>query len=181
MSAGRHLPDATSKIRDRGPSLGGDNPFRWRDDSTQDLCGNRKVVLSALPGAFTPTCSASRMPRSKEFHDEFLQAGADEVISLTGNDEVVVRQWGKTLGAGKVFQLPDSNGGFTRKSGMPTDMSNQGFGMCPWRYALAANHSNHGVTGKMFVEPDHSDNGSTDPFEVSDAETVRSHRTAGQS
>lgn len=169
MLTGCKLPDATLKTRVRDPSLGGDNPFRWQDSRTRDLFGDRKVVLFALPGAFTPTCSASHLPRYEALYDEFRRIGVDEVICLSVNDAFVMYQWGRTLEVSKVVLLPDGNGEFTRKMGMLVDKSNLGFGMRSWRYALVADN---GVIEKMFVEPEYEDNCPIDPFEVSGADSV---------
>ncbi|HEY9881407.1 MAG TPA: redoxin family protein, partial [Leptolyngbyaceae cyanobacterium] len=78
-------------------------------------------------------------------------------------------QWGKQQGAEKVFLLPDGNGDFTRKMGMLVDKSNLGFGMRSWRYSMVVDDCK---IEKMFVEPDFDDNCPTDPFEVSDADTM---------
>ncbi|MEO0948683.1 MAG: redoxin family protein, partial [Cyanobacteria bacterium J06641_5] len=85
------------------------------------------------------------------------------------NDAFVMFQWGKAQGAEKVFLLPDGNGEFTRKMGMLVEKSNLGFGMRSWRYSMVVKD---GSIEKMFVEPDYGDNCPTDPFEVSDADTM---------
>jgi len=127
------------------------------------------VVLFALPGAFTPTCSSTHLPRYEELYEEFKAQGIDQIICLSVNDAFVMFQWGKQQGAKQVFLLPDGNGEFTRKMGMLVDKSNVGFGMRSWRYAMVVND---GKIEKMFAEPDFSDNCPIDPFEVSDADTV---------
>jgi peroxiredoxin len=78
-------------------------------------------------------------------------------------------QWGKQIGAKNVFLLPDGNGEFTRKMGMLVDKSNLGFGMRSWRYSMLVNDVR---SRRSFVEPDYGDNCPTDPFEVSDADTM---------
>jgi peroxiredoxin len=85
------------------------------------------------------------------------------------NDAFVMFQWGLKIGAKNVFLLPDGNGEFTRKMGMLVDKSNLGFGMRSWRYSMLVND---GKIEKFFAEPDYSDNCPTDPFEVSDADTM---------
>jgi peroxiredoxin (alkyl hydroperoxide reductase subunit C) len=85
------------------------------------------------------------------------------------NDAFVMFQWGKQQGAEKVKLLPDGNGEFTRKMGMLVEKSNLGFGMRSWRYSMVVNDM---TIEKMFIEPDFSDNCPTDPFEVSDADTM---------
>ncbi len=163
------VPDATFKTRVRNDALEGDNPFEWKDLSSDDVFKGKKVVVFSLPGAFTPTCSTSHLPRYEELYDEFKALGVDEIVCLSVNDAFVMFQWGKHQKADKVFLLPDGNGEFTRKMGMLVDKSNLGFGMRSWRYAMVVEDSE--IT-KMFVEDGFSDNFDADPFEVSDADTV---------
>ena len=163
------VPDVVFKTRVRDESVPGPNPYRWQDLTTQEIFSGKRVVLFALPGAFTPTCSSTHLPRYEELYEEFKAQGIDQIICLSVNDAFVMFQWGKQQGAKQVFLLPDGNGEFTRKMGMLVDKSNLGFGMRSWRYAMVVND---GKIEKMFVEPDFSDNCPIDPFEVSDADTV---------
>ena len=163
------VPNATFRTRVRNESLGGPNPFEWKDLTSADIFKGQKVVLFSLPGAFTPTCSSTHLPRYEELYDEFKALGVDKIVCLSVNDAFVMFQWGKALGANKVFMLPDGNGEFTRKMGMLVDKSNLGFGMRSWRYSMFVDD---GVIEKMFVEPEFDDNCPTDPFEVSDADTM---------
>ncbi|CCG06719.1 peroxiredoxin [Pararhodospirillum photometricum] len=165
------VPNTTFKTRVRNEALGGPNPFEWKDLTTAEIFSNKKVVVFALPGAFTPTCSTSHLPRYEALHDEFRALGVDQVICLSVNDAFVMYQWGKAQGADKVFLLPDGNGEFSRKMGMLVDKSNLGFGMRSWRYSM---YVVNGEVKKMFVEPGQDDNCPTDPFEVSDADTMLS-------
>ncbi|MCG8419873.1 MAG: peroxiredoxin [Proteobacteria bacterium] len=165
----RNVPDVVFKTRVRDESIGGDNPFRWHDLATADVFSGKRVVLFALPGAFTPTCSSTHLPGYEAHHDEILALGVDRVICLSVNDAFTMFQWGKRLGADKVFLLPDGNGEFTRKMGMLVDKSNLGFGYRSWRYSMVVND---GVIEAMFVEPGFADNCPTDPFEVSDVDTM---------
>ena len=169
MAVIEKVPDVVFKTRVRDESIGGDNPFRWQDRTTQDVFGGKRVVLFALPGAFTPTCSSTHLPRYEELYEDIKAQGVDEIICLSVNDAFVMFQWGKKLGADKVFLLPDGNGEFTRKMGMLVEKSNLGFGMRSWRYSMVVDN---GKIEKMFVEPDYGDNCPTDPFEVSDADTM---------
>lgn len=169
MAVLERVPDVVFKTRVRDESLGGPNPFRWQDLTTQDIFGGKKVVLFALPGAFTPTCSSNHLPRYEELYDEFRALGIDAVICLSVNDAFVMYQWGKQLGIKKVFLLPDGSGEFTRKMGMLVRKDNLGFGMRSWRYSM---YVNDGVIEKMFIEPHFSDDCPIDPFEVSDADTM---------
>ncbi len=163
------LPDVVFKTRVSDENVDGSNPYRWQDQSTQEIFGGKRVVLFALPGAFTPTCSSTHLPRYEELFEEFKQAGIDEIICLSVNDAFVMFQWGKHLGAEKVRMLPDGNAEFTRKMGMLVEKANLGFGMRSWRYALVADNLE---IEKMFIEPEFGDNCPTDPYTVSDADTV---------
>ncbi|MDQ7020091.1 MAG: peroxiredoxin [Robiginitomaculum sp.] len=163
------LPDVVFKTRVRNDALDGDNPFEWKDVTTADLFKGKKVVLFALPGAFTPTCSSTHLPGYEAAFEEFRAQGVDAVICLSVNDAFSMYQWGKNLGAENVFLLPDGNGEFTRKMGMLVDKSNLGFGYRSWRYSL---YAEDGEVKKLFAEEGFSDNCPTDPFEVSDAGTM---------
>jgi peroxiredoxin len=169
MIALEKVPNVVFKTRVRDESVGGPNPFRWQDVTTQEIFGGKRVVVFSLPGAFTPTCSSTHLPRYEELYNEILAQGVDAIICISVNDAFVMYQWGKAQGAEKVFLLPDGNGEFTRKMGMLVDKSNLGFGMRSWRYSMVVND---GTIEKIFVEPDYGDNCPTDPFEVSDADTM---------
>lgn len=162
-------PKITFKTRVRNDSLDGPNPFEWKDLTTDNIFRGKKVVLFALPGAFTPTCSSTHLPGYEKHYDDFRKAGVDEVICLSVNDAFVMYQWGRHLGAEKVFLLPDGSGEFTRKMGMLVKKDNLGFGARSWRYSMLVED---GEITKMFVEPGFTDNAGTDPFEVSDAGTM---------
>ena len=163
------VPQVIFKTRVRDESVGGDNPFRWQDVSTDDIFKGRRIVVFALPGAFTPTCSSTHAPRFDELYDEFKALGVDEVYCLSVNDAFVMFQWGKHLGLKNVKMLPDGSGEFTRKMGMLVNKDNLGFGMRSWRYSMMVNDGN---IEHLFVEPEFGDNCPTDPFEVSDADTM---------
>jgi peroxiredoxin len=163
------VPNVTFKTRVRDESVEGPNPYRWEDKTTQDIFGGKKVVVFSLPGAFTPTCSSNHLPRYDELYDEFKAQGVDEIVCVSVNDAFVMFQWGKQQGNKNIFLLPDGNGEFTRKMGMLVDKSNVGFGMRSWRYSMLVDDCK---IEKLFVEPDFGDNCPTDPFEVSDADTM---------
>jgi len=164
-----NVPDVTFKTRIRNEALGGDNPYEWKDLTSDEVFKGKNVVLFALPGAFTPTCSTSHLPRYEELYDEFEGLGVDAVVCLSVNDAFVMFQWGRHQGAENVFLLPDGNGDFTRQMGMLVDKSNLGFGMRSWRYSM---YVENGEIVKMFSEEGYADNCPTDPFEVSDADTM---------
>lgn len=169
LTEGNPVPQVTFKTRVRDESIGGDNPFRWQDLTTDEIFKGKKVVIFCLPGAFTPTCSSTHAPGYEKHYDEFKALGVDEVICLSVNDAFVMYQWKKNLGLEKVFMLPDGNADFTRGMGMLVKKTNLGFGDRSWRYSMLVED---GIIKKLFVEPEFGDNCPTDPFEVSDAETM---------
>lgn len=169
MAVMEKVPHVIFKTRVRDESVGGPNPFRWQDVTTQEVFGGKRVVVFSLPGAFTPTCSSTHLPRYEALYDEIKAQGVDDIYCLSVNDAFVMFQWGKNLGADKVKLLPDGNGEFTRKMGMLVEKSNLGFGLRSWRYSMVVND---GTIEKVFAEPGYSDNCETDPFEVSDADTM---------
>ncbi len=167
-----HVPNVTFKTRVRDESIGGDNPYDWKDLTTEELFKGKTVVVFALPGAFTPTCSTSHLPRYEELYADFQAEGVDEVVCLSVNDAFVMHQWGIHQGRKNVFLLPDGSGEFSRKMGMLVDKDNLGFGYRSWRYSMLVRD---GKIEKAFIEADFGDNCPTDPFEVSDADTMLSY------
>jgi thioredoxin-dependent peroxiredoxin len=163
------VPDVVFKTRVRDESIGGPNPFTWKDLTTKDIFAGKRVVLFALPGAFTPTCSTTHAPRYEALYDDIKAQGVDEIVCLSVNDAFVMFQWAKNLGVSKIFMVPDGNGDFSRKMGMLVEKDNLGFGMRSWRYSMVVKD---GAIEKIFIEPDFGDNCPTDPFEVSDADTM---------
>jgi peroxiredoxin len=163
------VPSVTFKTRVRDDAMSGDNPFEWKDLCSDEIFKGKRVVLFALPGAFTPTCSTSHLPRYEELHGEFRNQGIDRIVCLSVNDAFVMYQWGLSQKAENVFLLPDGTGEFSRKMGMLVDKSNLGFGMRSWRYSMLVED---GSIVKMFVEDGFSDNCPSDPFAVSDADTM---------
>ena len=165
----KKVPEVTFKTRVRDESVPGDNPFRWQDVTTKDIFGGRRIALFALPGAYTPTCSSTHLPRFEELYDEFKSQGIDEIYCLSVNDAFVMFQWSKHIGAKNVKMLPDGNGDFTKGMNMLVKKSNIGFGDRSWRYSMVVKD---GVIEKLFEEPGKGDNHAEDPFEVSDADTM---------
>ncbi len=163
------VPNVTFKTRVRNDAIEGDNPFEWKDLTSDEIFKGKRVIVFSLPGAFTPTCSTSHLPRYEELYGEFQAEGVDAVICLSVNDAFVMYQWGKSQNAKNVFLLPDGSGEFTRKMGMLVNKDNLGFGMRSWRYSMLVED---GEITKMYVEDGFSDNCPSDPFEVSDADTM---------
>jgi peroxiredoxin len=113
-----HVPQVVFKTRVRDESVGGDNPYRWQDMTTDDYFKGKKVVVFALPGAFTPTCSSTHLPGYEAFYDDLKALGIDEVYCLSVNDSFVMNQWGKVQNVSKVKLIPDGSAEFTRHMGM---------------------------------------------------------------
>jgi thioredoxin-dependent peroxiredoxin len=165
----QQVPDVVFKTRVRDESVEGPNPYKWQDTNTKDIFAGKRVVVFSLPGAFTPTCSTSHLPGYDAAYDEIKSLGIDEVYCVSVNDAFVMFQWGKNMEVKNVKLLPDGNGEFSRKIGMLVEKSNLGFGMRSWRYSMVVNDAK---VEKVFVEAGFSDNCETDPFEVSDVNTM---------
>lgn len=163
------VPSITFKTRVRDEAVEGPNPFRWQDKTSEEIFDDRRVVVFGLPGAFTPTCSSTHLPRFEELHQELASEGVDEIICVSVNDAFVMFQWGNHIGAEKVTLLPDGTGAFTRQLGMLVNKDNLGFGNRSWRYSMLVED---GEVVEMFEEPGKGDNVEGDPFEVSDADTM---------
>lgn len=137
----------------------------WQKVTSDALFKGKKVVLFALPGAFTPTCSSTHLPRFNELSGVFKENGIDSVICLSVNDPFVMQTWKEAQNAEGIYFLPDGNAEFTEAMGMLVDKSAIGLGKRSWRYSmLVAN----GLIEKMFIEPEEPG----DPFKVSDADTL---------
>ena len=163
------VPDVTFMTRVRNDALDGPNPFEWKAVTSDDIFKGKKVVLFALPGAYTPTCSTTHLPGYEEHFDEMKALGVDSVVCLSVNDAFVMYNWGQAQKAENVFLLPDGSGEFSRKMGMLVNKDNVGFGFRSWRYSMVVED---GEITKMFVEDGFEDNHGADPFEVSDADTM---------
>ncbi|GGI76970.1 peroxiredoxin [Polymorphobacter multimanifer] len=167
---GQPVPSATFKTRVRDDSVGGDNPFRWQDLTTEELFAGKRVVVFSLPGAFTPTCSNEQCPAYERYFDDFAAAGVDEVVCIAVNDAFVMHQWKQKLGVQRIRFVPDGSGHFTRAMGMMVNKDHLGFGERSWRYSMVVDD---GVIRAFFEEPGRNDEGTDeDPYEVSDPETV---------
>lgn len=164
-----NVPEITFKTRVRNESIGGDNPFRWQDVESAELFKGKSIVVLALPGAFTPTCSSTHLPGYEANYEKFKAQGIDEIYCLSVNDAFSMFQWAKQLEISSVKMLPDGNGDFTRQMGMLVKKENLGFGDRSWRYSM---HVVDGEIKRLFAEQGLMDNCPEDPFEVSDAETM---------
>jgi peroxiredoxin len=135
------------------------------DLSTEDLFGGKKVVLFALPGAFTPTCSAKHLPGFVQKAGDLKAKGVDAIACLSVNDAFVMNAWGKEQSVGNnVMMLADGNAEFTQAMGLEMDGSGFGMGTRSQRYAMVVDNGT--VTALNVEEPG--------AFEVSSAESVLS-------
>mgnify|MGYP000237505546 CR=1 FL=1 len=128
IAVGDKLPEATFKVR---------TPDGLKDVTTSELTAGRKVVLFAVPGAFTPTCHARHVPSYLEHLDALKAKGVAEVACVAVNDAFVLDAWAKATGAdGKLTLLSDGNGTFTKAIGLDFDGSGFGLGIRSKRYAM---------------------------------------------
>jgi peroxiredoxin len=133
--------------------------------SSDDLFAGKKVVLFALPGAFTPTCSAAHLPGYVVASDDLSAKGVDRIVCLSVNDAFVMDAWGKQHNADdRVMMLADGSGHFTTAVGLELDLDAAGMGLRSQRYAMVVND---GVVEVLNVEAPKA-------FEVSDAQTILS-------
>ncbi len=153
---GHQVPQVTFKTRENN---------EWVDVPSDSIFEGKTVVVFSLPGAFTPTCSSTHLPRYNELAPVFKRHGVDEIVCLSVNDAFVMDAWAKDQHAENIRLLPDGNAEFTAGMGMLVDKAELGFGKRSWRYSMLVKD---GVVDKMFVEPDKPG----DPFEVSDADTM---------
>ena len=155
-SEGKRVPQATFRTREGG---------QWKDVSTDQIFKGRTVIVFALPGAYTPTCSTTHLPRYNELAPTFSRLGVDEIVCLSVNDGFVMSEWQKDQNAPNITFIPDGNGDFSQQMGMLVDKRSLGFGQRSWRYSMVVRD---GVVEKQFIEPEKEG----DPFEVSDADTM---------
>ncbi len=153
---GQAVPKAVFKTRE---------DHVWVERSSEDIFASKSVIVFSLPGAFTPTCSSSHVPRYNQLQPLFAARGIDEIICVSVNDAFVMNEWKAAQGADRVTFLPDGNGDFTAGMGLLVDKNDVGFGRRSWRYSMLVRD---GVIEKMFIESEQPG----DPFSVSDADTM---------
>ena len=153
IKEGDKLPAATLYVMsDSGP----------KPQTTEELFAGKKVVLFAVPGAFTPTCSQAHLPGFVVHADEILAKGVDSIICMSVNDAFVMDAWGKSANAEKLIMAGDGNGDFTSALGLEMDGSGFGLGKRAQRFAMIVDD---GVVTKLAVEEPMK-------FEVSSAEAM---------
>ncbi|WP_432471477.1 glutathione peroxidase [Amphritea sp. HPY] len=138
---------------------------QWVDITSDELFAGKKVILFALPGAFTPTCSTTHLPRYNELAPVFAKEGIDAIICLSVNDTFVMNAWQTDQQADNITFIPDGSGEFSKGMEMLVNKDVLGFGDRSWRYSMLVVD---GVIEKQFIEPDLPG----DPFQVSDADTM---------
>jgi glutathione-dependent peroxiredoxin len=153
---GQQVPHVTFRVRQND---------QWVNITSENLFAHKTVVVFALPGAFTPTCSSTHLPGYNELAPVFKDNGVDEIICISVNDTFVMNEWAKSQEADRITLIPDGNGEFTQGMGMLVDKTELGFGQRSWRYSMLVKD---GTIEKMFIEPEEPG----DPFQVSDAETM---------
>ena len=153
---GQRVPQVTFRTR---------REHEWIDVTTDDLFRGKTVVVFSLPGAFTPTCSSSHVPRYNQLAPEFRKHGVDEIVCMSVNDAFVMNAWQQEQNAHDIRFIPDGNGEFTDGMGLLVDKDDLGFGKRSWRYSMLVKD---GVVEKMFIEPEEPG----DPYGVSDADTM---------
>ncbi len=161
LTEGQRVPEVTFRVRRDGD---------WVDLTSHDLFDGRTVVLFALPGAFTPTCSVKHLPRFNQLAPAIRVHGVDEVLCLSVNDAFVMDAWREAQGVSEVRFIPDGNGDFTRGMWMLIDKRANGFGERSRRYAMLLRD---GVIDKFFAEDPRPDG--TETYCVSDADTMLAH------
>lgn len=153
---GQSVPQVTFKTR-----VG----HEWLERSSTDIFSGRTVVVFSLPGAFTPTCSSSHVPRFNQMAPAFKEHGVDEIVCVSVNDAFVMSEWQEEQKADEITFLPDGNGEFTDKMGLLVGKEDLGFGKRSWRYSMLVRD---GLIEKMFIEEEIPG----DPYSVSDADTM---------
>ena len=153
---GQRVPEVTFRTR---------KDHEWVNVKSSDLFAGKTVVVFSLPGAFTPTCSSSHVPRYNQLAPVFKKHGVDEIVCISVNDTFVMNEWKETQNADRISFIPDGNGEFTEGMGMLVNKDDLGFGKRSWRYSMLVKD---GVIEKMFIEPEKAG----DPFENSDADTM---------
>ncbi len=169
MQVGVKVPNVVFKTRVRDEAVGGANPFRWQDMTSDDYFKGKRVILFSLPGAFTPTCSTYQLPGFEENFAKFQELGVDGIYCMSVNDSFVMNKWAEAQDVKNVNVIPDGSGEFTRKVGMLVRKDNLGFGLRSWRYAAVIDD---GVVEAWFEEPGLEDNHGEDPYGESSPENL---------
>ena len=143
--------------------------FGWKDVTSMEYFGDKRVLLFSLPGAYTPTCSTYQLPGFEKLAPEFKKIGIDDIYCMSVNDSFVMNAWAKNQNLQNVKVIPDGGGQFTRQMGMLVRKDPEGFGYRSWRYAVVIND---GVVEKIWEEPGKEDDCSIDPYVYTKPEDI---------
>ncbi|WP_018691475.1 peroxiredoxin [Algicola sagamiensis] len=152
IQVGDRIPEATLSYRENGDT---------KTITTQALTEGKTVVLFAVPGAFTPTCSAAHLPGYVVFHPKFIEKGVDHIACISVNDAFVMSAWGESQNAEEIMMLADGDASMTKALGVESDTGNFG-GIRSQRYAMIIKD---GIVTHFNLEKPKT-------FEVSDAESM---------
>ena len=172
----QHVPEATFHTRQRIETPDGTATFDWKPLTTADVFGGQRVVLLAVPGAYTPACSDAHLPGYERLYEDFRAEGVDRIACLAVNDAFVMNHWAQSLKIEKVQMLPDGNGDFTRQMGMLVDRTMVGMGHRSWRYAMLVEV--RAIT-TFLPEPGFEEKPKAVPFGASSAENLLAKVTGG--
>jgi peroxiredoxin len=153
----------------------GTTDYDWNAQTSQDIFEGKRVVVFALPGAFTPTCSSTHLPGYEARYESILSQDVDEVYCLSVNDSFVMNAWFSSVGINNVKPIADGNGNFTRQMGMLVRKEAVDFGMRSQRYSMVVDN---GRVEMIFCEEGKEDNFAGDPFEISDATSMLNYLEA---
>ena len=124
---GQRVPSVQFRVRENND---------WKTVTSDELFAGKTVVVFSLPGAFTPTCSSTHLPRYNELAAVFRENGVDNILCVSVNDTFVMNEWAKDQESANIVMVPDGNGEFTEGMGMLVDKADLGFGKRSWRYSM---------------------------------------------
>ena len=158
----RALPEMVPSVAFQTRILNPDTKkFEWLDVNTWDLFAGERILMFALPGAFTPTCSTYQLPSFEQLAEEFYAEGITGILCITVNDAFVCNAWANANNLEHVQVIPDGSGKFTEAMNMMVDKDNLGFGRRSWRYACVVDN---GSIEDWFIEEGREDNATEDPY-----------------
>ena len=170
MIIGKKLPEKiVFHVRHRDESIGGENPYKWKEITTADYFNNKRILLFSLPGAFTPTCSTYQLPGFEKHYDAIKEHGIDEIYCISVNDSFVMNKWAQDQNIRNVKVIADGSALFTNYMNMLVLKDNLSFGQRSWRYAAIINN---GVVEKLWEEPGKMDNCLDDPYGETSPEKI---------
>ena len=170
MTIGKKIPEnIIFHVRHRDESIGGENPYKWKEITTADYFNNKRILLFSLPGAFTPTCSTYQLPGFEKHYDAIKKHGINEIYCISVNDSFVMNKWAQDQHIRNVKVIADGSALFTNYMNMLVLKDNLSFGQRSWRYAAIINN---GVVEKLWEEPGKMDNCPDDPYGETSPEKI---------